>query len=75
MKYSSVVRRESVRICFLVATLNYLEILAGDILNVYLNVYTKEKVSFYSRDEGKYDQGKVVVIMRALYGFKLSALS
>ena len=44
MTYASVVRRESVRIAFLLAALNNLEILAGDTGNVYLNAITTEKI-------------------------------
>ena len=45
MAYASVVSRESVRIAFLLAALNNLEILAGDIGNVYLNAITTEKLT------------------------------
>ena len=44
MTHSSVVSRESVRIAFLIAALNELEVWAIDIQNVYLNATTKEKV-------------------------------
>ena len=44
MTYSSVVSRESVRIAFLVAALNGLDVWAADIQNAYLNAPTKEKV-------------------------------
>ena len=39
-----------------------------------MNADTKEKTIFYDRDEWKSDQGKVVVVLRYLYGLKLSAL-
>jgi hypothetical protein len=42
--YSSVVARDSVRLAFLLAALNDLEILGGDIGNAYLQAETKEKV-------------------------------
>jgi hypothetical protein len=42
--YASVVSRESVRIAFLIAALNDLDVLAADIGNAYLNARTKEKV-------------------------------
>ena len=44
MTYSSVVSRESVRIGFLLAALNGLDVMAADIQNAYLNAPTKEKV-------------------------------
>ena len=44
MTYSSVVLRDSIRIVFLVAALNDLDVLAADPRNAYLNAKTKEKV-------------------------------
>ena len=66
MAYASVVSGEIARIDLLVATLNGIPIIAVEFQNVYLNVKTKEKGFFYGGNEFKYDQGKVVVIMRAL---------
>ena len=62
------------RIAFLLAALNDLRILAGDIQNAYLNAYTKEKIYFRAGNEWKSDKGRVIVITRALYGLKSSAL-
>lgn len=75
MTYSTVVSRESVRIAFLIAALNNLEILAGDIQNAYLNAPTEEKLYFVAGDEWGPDKGRLVVIVRALYGLKSSALA
>ena len=72
--YVSVVRHDSVRLVFVIETLKYIDILAGKIQNTFQNSLTKYKVSFYAGDERKYDQGKVVIIVRALYGLKSSAL-
>lgn len=44
LTYSSVISCDSVRLAFLIAALNDIEILAADIGNAYLNAYTKEKV-------------------------------
>ena len=74
MTYSSVVSRDTVRIGFLIAALNGLEILAGDIQNAFLSAPTKEKVFFYAGDEWKADKDRIVVVVRALYGLKSSAL-
>jgi hypothetical protein len=74
MTYSTVVSRDTVRIGFLVAALNNLDILAGDIQNAFLEAPTKEKIFFYSGDEWKADKDRVVVVVRALYGLKSSAL-
>jgi hypothetical protein len=43
LTYSSVVSRDSVRLAFLSAALNDLDLLAADIGNAYLNAYTKRK--------------------------------
>ena len=45
MTCSTVVGRETVRIAFLVAALNDLDVLAGDIQNAYLNAPSDEKKS------------------------------
>ena len=74
MTYSSVVSRDTVRIGFLVAALNNLDILAGDIQNAFLEAPTKEKIFFYAGEEWKSDKDKAVIVVRALYGLKSSAL-
>ena len=74
MTYSSVVSRDTVRIGFLVAALNNLDVLVGDIYNAFLEAPTKEKIFFYDGDEWKADKDKVVVVVRVLYGLKSSAL-
>ena len=74
MTYASVVGRETVRIAFLMAALHELKALAEDIQNAYLNAFTKEKIYFRTNNEWKADKGKIVIITRALYGLKSSAL-
>ena len=74
MTYASEVGRETIRTAFLVAALNDLKGLAGDIQNAYFSAFTKEKIYFRAGDEWKADKGKIIVITRALYGFKSSAL-
>ena len=46
MTFASVVSRESVQIAFLLAALNGMDMLTGDIGNAYLNTPTQEKI-FY----------------------------
>ena len=58
MTYSSVVSRDSVQIGFLIAALNDLDILAGDIQNAFLSAPTKERIFFYAGDEWKSDKVK-----------------
>lgn len=60
MTYASVVSRDSVRIALLIAALNDLNILAGNMHNAYLYAGTKEKLLFYAGDGWKSDKGKVV---------------
>jgi hypothetical protein len=73
LTYSSVVSRDSVRIAFLIAALNDLDILAADIGNAYINANVREKVYFIAGDEfGMNKKGKRVVIVKALYGLKTS---
>ena len=73
MSYSSVVSRDSVRIMFLVAALNDLDIQMCDIGNAYLNAETRERVWFKAGNEwGKARAGSKVIIIRALYGLKSS---
>ena len=73
MTYSSVVSRESVRIAFLVAALNGLEVSACDISGAYLNAPAGEKVWFVGPAEVGELKGCVLIVVRALYGLKSSA--
>ena len=64
--------RESVRISFLPESLNDLEVFACSIGNVYLNTKCMDK--FWTESGTDFDNEKVMVIIieRALYGFKSS---
>ncbi len=73
--YSSVVSRDSVRIAFLLAAMNDLDILACDVGNAYLNAPCREKVWFVAGPEFGSRQGTVIKIVRALYGLKSSGAS
>jgi hypothetical protein len=71
--YSTVVSRDSVRIAFLIAAMNDIEILSADIGNAYLNAPTKEKVHITTGPEFSPNHiGQTVIIVRALYGLKSS---
>jgi hypothetical protein len=72
MTYSSVVSRDSVRIGFLLAALNNLELEAADIGNAYLQATTKEKIYAIAGPEFGELQGRTMIIVRALYGLKSS---
>ena len=74
--YSSVVSRFSIRIAFLIAALNDLDILACDISNAYLNAPCRERIWFVAGLEcGKSLEGKVMKLVRVLYGLKSSGAS
>ena len=73
--YSSVVSRDPIRLAFMVAELNDLEIMACDIGNAYLNAPCREKVWFRGGLDTGDDCGKILVITRALYGLKSSGAS
>ena len=72
MTYSSVVSRDSVRIMFLIAALNDLDIKMCDIGNAYLNAETRERLWFVAGNEWGDRAGYPVIIVRALYGLKSS---
>ena len=70
--FSSLAGCESVRLGFLLAALNTLNMLICDIGNIYLNALNREKVhlkvgSELFRPENTW---KYIIIQRALYGFK-----
>ena len=64
--YSSVVSRDSVRICLLLAALNELEIKCADIKNAYLTAPNREKVYTWAGPEFGSDEGKPFIITRAV---------
>jgi hypothetical protein len=67
--YASVVSRDSVRIAFLIAALNDLDIMCADIQGAYLNAPCKERVHTVCGPEfGKELQGRSEIIVKALYG-------
>ena len=68
--YASAVSRESVRIAFLYAALNNLDILSCDITNAYLNAPGLEKIWYSAGQEFESDQGSVMIIKKASYGLK-----
>ena len=72
LTYSSVVSRDSVRIAFLIAALNNLDVQACDVTNAYLNAPCREKIWFEGGAECGEDRGKVMIIKRALYGLRSS---
>jgi hypothetical protein len=64
---SSIVSRDSICFAlFLVAGLNDLDAMAGDVTNAYLNATCREKIWFEGQLETGEDRGKVLIITPAL---------
>jgi hypothetical protein len=61
-----------VRLFFLLVALYDLDVLACDIQNAYMNAAIKEKIWFHGGNEMGSNKGKVIIIIHALYGLKLS---
>ena len=68
--YNSVVSRDLVGIALLLAGLNGIDMLCGDIQNAYLTAPNKEKVYCIVGPDFGPDEGKPMIITRALYGLK-----
>ena len=73
--YSSVASRDSVRLAFLIAALNDLNILSADIGNAFLNAPPRERCHVTCGPElfGNEHKGKTAIIIRALYGLKTAS--
>jgi hypothetical protein len=70
MTYSSVVSRDSIRLAFLIAALNNINIMSCDLENGYLDAPCHEKIWFEGGIECGEDHGKVCIVVRSLYGLK-----
>ena len=73
--YASVVSRESVRLAFMLATLNGLDILGADAEGAYLNSMSRERLFTKCGPEFGEFEGRYAIIRRALYGSKSAAAS
>ena len=71
--YASVLKSEHFRMLLTIADANKLCVVTGDIGGAYLNAYTEEKIYSIAGKQFKEDQGRVIIIERALYGLKTSA--
>jgi hypothetical protein len=67
-----VVSRESVRIAFLIAALNDLDIMTADISGAYLNAPCREKICILCGPEFGSREGEWAIVEKALYGLKSS---
>ncbi len=76
MTYSSVVSRESMRIALFLAALNDLGVHLTNIGNAYLTAQTTECCYVVAGDEfGPQLKGRILKIVRALYGLKSAGAS
>ena len=75
LSYSMEVSPDSVRIAFLLAALNNLQVVSCDIKNVYLDAPCREKFYYIAGAEFGSEQGKTYIVRRALYGLKTSGSS
>ena len=72
--FSGVINMETVRMAFILAELNGLIIVAGDVGNAYLNARSKENCFIQAGPEFGPDlEGLWLLIIKALYGLKSSA--
>ena len=70
--YSSVVTIKGLRICILLAELNGLEIMVGDVGNTYLEAKMREKIYIIAGPEFGELEGTIMIVNKALYGLKTS---
>ncbi|KAI2507356.1 Reverse transcriptase (RNA-dependent DNA polymerase) [Fragilaria crotonensis] len=73
--YSTVVSRDSVRILLTIAALNDLNILGADVQNAFLTAPNKEKCWMVAGPEFGSEEGKVFLVVKALYGLKSASFS
>ena len=68
--YSSVVSRDIFRLAFTIAALNGVDVMPCNLENAYLNVMCRNKIFFEGGTKCGEDKGKVLIVVRALYGLK-----
>ncbi len=68
--HASVVSHETVLITLTMAVLNAFEVVAADILNMYITALNKEKIWTLLGPEFDKDKGHNAIVVRALYGLK-----
>ena len=75
MTYASVVSKDSVRLAFMIAALNDIDILSCDLENAYLNADFRKRIWFEGGVEFGEDKGKLLIVVKALYGLKSAGAS
>ena len=71
--YSGVVAMETIRLAFLIASLNGLQVCAADVSTAFLYGKTREKVYVIAGPEFGKHAGKKMIIDKGLYGLKRSS--
>ncbi len=71
--YSGVVSMETIRMAFVLASMNDLEVCAADISTAFLYGKTREKVYVVAGKEFGKHAGKTMIIEKGLYGLKTSS--
>ena len=67
--------RDSVCIVFTIAALNGVDVMPCNLENTYLNAMCCEKIWFEGGTKYGEDKGKVLIVVRTLYGLKSAGLS
>ena len=70
--FSSAVSLKGMILCIFIAELNVLNIMVGDLGNVYLETYTREKIYFIAGPEFGEIEGVIMIAVKALYDLKTS---
>ena len=70
--HASVVSSDSMRICLMLVALNDYEVICADVNGAYLNAPTGKKVYTVAGKEFGEFEGRLVVIVHAVYGLKSS---
>jgi len=73
--YLSVVSHDSICLAFLIASLHDVDILSRDLKNAYLNAKCCKKIWFEGGIKCGEDAGRVLIVVRALYGLKSAGAS
>jgi hypothetical protein len=71
--YASTIRTENVRLIFYLIVRGLLSVLLVDVMNAYLNSYSRERIFTRCGPEFKEKEGSVAVVNKALHGLKTSA--
>ena len=72
--FASVVSTEAVCLGFVLAQIQGLQCIAGDVGNAFLNAFTHKKIYIQAGPEFGNLEGRIMVMKKAVYGTKTAAL-